>query len=245
MIILVIGEFCYDDFVYGTVNRICPEAPVPIFVPTYTTRNSGMAGNVYNNLKALSKNHTIHFIRQTDTIIKTRYVEEKSNQMLIRVDGGEEFVQKCTKELNTANYDLVIVSDYNKGFLSNKQLLELSNSCTGISIIDSKRHLTDEIVKSFNFVKVNELEYQLNKEVLDNNIEKVIITLGKNGAMYMDEIIPSPSPKETIDVSGAGDTFTASFALKYCETKNIIESIKYANEMSSIVVSKRGVVTPL
>ena len=48
----------------------------------------------------------------------------------------------------------------------------------------------------------------------------------------------------TIDVSGAGDTFTAAFIVKYFQTKDIPLSIKFANEKSSDVVSKRGVVTP-
>jgi sugar/nucleoside kinase (ribokinase family) len=65
-----------------------------------------------------------------------------------------------------------------------------------------------------------------------------------NGAKHNDTIFPSPSPKQTIDVSGAGDTFTAFFSLKYFETKNIAESITFANQMASIVVSKRGVTTP-
>ena len=55
----------------------------------------------------------------------------------------------------------------------------------------------------------------------------------------------SPKPLETIDVSGAGDTFTASFIVKFFETRNVDKSIEFANEMSSIVVSKKGVVTPL
>jgi sugar/nucleoside kinase (ribokinase family) len=62
--------------------------------------------------------------------------------------------------------------------------------------------------------------------------------------MYQGIVYPSPNPQETIDVSGAGDTFTSSFILKYYETKNVKTSIIYANEMSSIVVSKRGVATP-
>jgi sugar/nucleoside kinase (ribokinase family) len=61
----------------------------------------------------------------------------------------------------------------------------------------------------------------------------------------MDNIYPSPDPRETIDVSGAGDTFTASFTVKYLETKNIEKSIIYANEMASIVVQKRGVSVPI
>ena len=85
---------------------------------------------------------------------------------------------------------------------------------------------------------------QRNKNISDKNKDKFIITLGMNGAKHDNIVFLSPSPKQTIDVSGAGDTFTAFFSLKYYETKNISESIKFANQMASIVVSKRGVATP-
>ena len=61
----------------------------------------------------------------------------------------------------------------------------------------------------------------------------------------MGKMYPSPNPQETIDVSGAGDTFVASFTVKYLETKSVDESITYANEMASRVVSMRGVNTPI
>ena len=41
--ILVIGETCDDIFIYGQVNRLNPEAPVPIIKPTHQTMNKGMA----------------------------------------------------------------------------------------------------------------------------------------------------------------------------------------------------------
>lgn len=245
MIVLVIGEVCEDVFIYGNVNRLSPEAPVPIFVPKRIVRNSGMAGNVVNNVNSLVVGKKTHLIRQIGTITKTRYVDDKSNHMFIRIDDGDDNVKLYDKEFNTVNYDVVIVSDYNKGFLSNEHLIQIGKTCSGISIIDTKRKLTQEIIDSFNFIKVNEHEYLNNKEILDKNIEKVIITLGKNGVQYNNINIPSPSPKETIDVSGAGDTFTASFAVRFFETKDVELSIKFANEMSAIVVSKRGVVTPL
>ena len=53
MKILVIGDSCTDIFRYGKVERIAPEAPVPIIVPEKETSNPGMAGNVVANLKAL------------------------------------------------------------------------------------------------------------------------------------------------------------------------------------------------
>ena len=53
MKILVVGDSCTDVFVYGSCQRLCPEAPIPIFEPSKTVTNDGMAGNVVRNLKAL------------------------------------------------------------------------------------------------------------------------------------------------------------------------------------------------
>ena len=80
-----------------------------------------------------------------------------------------------------------------------------------------------------------------NSELDDSNI---IITLGSKGSMYQGEIFSSPNPQETIDVSGAGDTFTAAFALSYFKYKSISTAIHYANQKSAEVVGKRGVKTP-
>ena len=95
----------------------------------------------------------------------------------------------------------------------------------------------------FDFVKLNESEFK-NHRIDDEWLDKIIITLGSKGAKHKDIIYPSPDPKETIDVSGAGDTFTASFTLKYLETNDVSKSIIFANKMASIVVSKRGVSIP-
>ena len=50
MRILVVGDSCKDVFVYGKVNRLTPEAPVPVFNPTATKTNDGMARNVSNHV---------------------------------------------------------------------------------------------------------------------------------------------------------------------------------------------------
>ncbi len=56
MIVTVIGEYCLDIFVYGDVNRLSPEAPVPVLQPIDTTQNPGMAGNVVENVLSLKPN---------------------------------------------------------------------------------------------------------------------------------------------------------------------------------------------
>ena len=53
MKILVIGDKCTDVFVYGSVDRICPEAPVPVMVSHREESNPRMAGNVYENVKSI------------------------------------------------------------------------------------------------------------------------------------------------------------------------------------------------
>jgi bifunctional ADP-heptose synthase (sugar kinase/adenylyltransferase) len=167
--------------------------------------------------------------------------------MFLRVDEGENEVDTLILTPETVQTitesDLVIVSDYNKGFLTEKTLVKIGK-LSKLSIIDTKKTISKDLIDSFTFIKLNEHEYQRNKNISDKNKDKFIITLGMNGAKHDDIVFLSPSPKQTIDVSGAGDTFTAFFSLKYFETKNISESIKFANQMASIVVSKRGVATP-
>jgi bifunctional ADP-heptose synthase (sugar kinase/adenylyltransferase) len=247
MVITIIGELCRDVFKYGNVTRLCPEAPVPVLTDVYKELNWGMAGNVQENLLAHNPELNINLIHQKNLIKKTRYIDDKTNHMFLRVDEGENEVDTLILTPETVQTitesDLVIVSDYNKGFLDEEILIQIGK-LSKLSIIDTKKTISKDLIDSFSFIKLNEHEYERNKNISDKNKDKFIITLGMNGAKHNDTIFPSPSPKQTIDVSGAGDTFTAFFSLKYFETKNIVESITFANQMASIVVSKRGVTTP-
>jgi D-beta-D-heptose 7-phosphate kinase/D-beta-D-heptose 1-phosphate adenosyltransferase len=244
MKIVVIGETCIDKFIYCEINRLSPEAPVPILQPMYTKQNAGMSGNTMANLKALSPEHKLLHFCNLSQVTKTRYVEKKTNHMFLRVDEGDDKIDPFEWSDDYVHFikdaDLVIVSDYNKGYLSDYDLEKIAFH-SKISILDSKRKLTNHIIKHFDFVKLNEGEWRNNIELDDENI---IITLGSKGSMYQGKLFPSPNPQETIDVSGAGDTFTAAFAINYLDTKSVTSSILFANEVSAKVVSKRGVVTP-
>jgi len=182
---------------------------------------------------------------QDEIITKTRFVEKKSNHMFLRLDEGEINISKADlnseRLLELNSFDIVIVSDYHKGFMTNDDLVNIGKN-SKISILDSKRKLSKEIVNSYTFVKLNEKESLQNSELLECN--NILVTLGSRGTKFNGDLYPSPNPQETIDVSGAGDTFTSSFILKYIETNDIKSSIIWANEMASIVVSKRGVATP-
>lgn len=244
MKVLVIGETCVDKFVYCNAKRLSPEAPVPVLNPIKSVNNPGMAGNTYANVKALAPDATLASVHQKAEITKTRYVEEKSNHMFLRVDEGENFNDRFQWSMfvdsSIAEADIVIVSDYNKGYLSNADLKEIARK-SKLSILDSKRQLTNDIIERFTFVKLNESERLNNPQLTTDNI---ITTLGKKGAEYRNVLFESPNPQDTIDVSGAGDTFTAAFIVKYYQLQDERAAIKFANRKASEVVAKRGVVTP-
>jgi D-beta-D-heptose 7-phosphate kinase/D-beta-D-heptose 1-phosphate adenosyltransferase len=243
--ILVIGEKCIDRFMYCDVSRFSPEAPVPVLNPIEIVENDGMAGNVVRNILSMRNDSLVTHWHQDEIITKTRFVEKKSNHMFLRLDEGETNISKADlnneRLLELSSFEIVIVSDYYKGFISDDDLINIGKN-SKISILDSKRKLTKEIVSSYTFVKLNEKESLHNFDLLE--CKNILVTLGSRGTKFNDELYPSPNPQETIDVSGAGDTFTSAFILKYIETGDIKSSIIWANEMSSIVVSKRGVATP-
>ena len=84
MKVLLLGDSCEDEYIYGSCDRISPEAPVPVMNLGRVETKTGMAGNVCLNLQAF--NLDITFLTNTEKIIKTRFIDEKSNYQILRVD---------------------------------------------------------------------------------------------------------------------------------------------------------------
>jgi D-beta-D-heptose 7-phosphate kinase/D-beta-D-heptose 1-phosphate adenosyltransferase len=244
--ILVIGDSCTDIFVYGSCDRLCPEAPIPVFTPSKTITNQGMAGNVVDNLRALGVRKT-ELITNNEQIIKTRYVETKSNQMLLRVDGNDKVSNSFDyRKVDFDSYDAVIVSDYDKGYLTYDNIKKIGEK-SKLSFIDTKKTIgSGDYFKDYTFVKMNEDEW-------DNCVQKgavysewkdnLIVTMSERGCMYNEKRYPVDNSIEVRDLSGAGDTWMASFAYEYVQTGIIDKAIDTANNNATIVVQKRGVTT--
>ena len=81
MRILIIGESCIDRFIYGKVNRLSPEAPVPVVNPIEIKENPGMAANTQANCMSIIPGIQVDLWTQPEQITKTRFVEKKSNHM--------------------------------------------------------------------------------------------------------------------------------------------------------------------
>ena len=246
MKILVIGDSCTDIFVYGSCDRLCPEAPIPVFTPSKTITNQGMAGNVVDNLRALGVRKT-ELITNNEQIIKTRYVETKSNQMLLRVDGNDKVSNSFDyRKVDFDSYDAVIVSDYDKGYLTYKDIKTIGQKAK-LSFIDTKKTIgSGDYFKDYTFVKMNEEEWEncvQKGAVYDEWKDNLIVTMSERGCMYNEKRYPVDNSIEVRDLSGAGDTWMASFAYEYVQTGIIDKAIDTANKNATIVVQKRGVTT--
>jgi len=242
MKILVVGESCKDVYQYGDSVRLCPEAPVPVFkCCDRKTENPGMAMNVWRNIISISGAEIdILTNKNWESITKTRCVDNRTNYVIVRIDNGEDQYIHCdVKRIEYQKYDAIVISDYDKGFLTEEDIKHISvNHPT--TFLDTKKVLGDWC-KNIKFIKINEFEYERTKHKLTSElIQKMIITLGPNGARHQGVIFSVPKV-EIKDTSGAGDTFIAALVATYAKTEDIHESIKQANIFATMVVQKKGV----
>lgn len=233
--ILLVGDNCEDVYQYGTVDRISPEAPVPVFKFLYEERRPGMAGNVLSNLKALGCE--VNYL-YSETSIKTRLVDKRSNQHIVRID-NDVISSAITLETEVPKiYDAIIVSDYDKGTVSYDLIEELIQTKIPV-FVDTKK--TDLERMQGAWVKINELEYSK----IRSECTGLIVTFGSKGAKAIHHDLEFNAPSvEVADVTGAGDTFLAALAVKWLEEQNLADAMQYAIQAASITVQHFGVYAP-
>tara|TARA_Y100000994_G_scaffold8922_1_gene7410 strand:+ start:138 stop:878 length:741 start_codon:yes stop_codon:yes gene_type:complete len=232
MKVLLLGDSCEDEYIYGRCNRLSPEAPVPILDYAKLQTKSGMAGNVCLNLQSFGLDIT--FLTNPEKIVKTRFIDEKSNQQILRVD-NETRVKPLLVPVATSSFDAVVISDYNKGYLPTEKIFEIVESATCPVFIDSKKTVLPN--KENCFVKINDVEYE--KLQHDCYIDNLIVTKGSEGCIYKQTLYPAEKVN-VYDVVGAGDTFLSALVYGYITTNNIDESLMMGNRAAAIAVQQPG-----
>ena len=146
--VLVVGDVMLDRYWFGDVQRISPEAPVPIVNVASRQERPGGAANVACNVTALGAACTLlsvvgddeaghslraalsssaieqrlHVDADADTTVKLRVMSR--NQQLIRLDfetrPNHEILERCLEDFDSclARCDIVVLSDYAKGGLT-------------------------------------------------------------------------------------------------------------------------------
>ena len=232
MKVLLIGDSCEDRYFYGDVKRLNPEAPVPILEYKRGVTSKGMVWNVRENLRSFGVE--VYTSTHPEEIIKTRYIDEKSNQQIMRYDVEpkiEPLSFDFPPEWNNL-YDALVISDYNKGFLTTEKIFELTSRFVGPVFIDSKK----TNLPADAYIKFNELEYE---RMAYCNYENLIITRGGKGAEYKGDLYPAEKVN-VFDVVGAGDTFLAALTYGYLKYGRIDKAIPLANKAAAVAVSHRG-----
>jgi D-beta-D-heptose 7-phosphate kinase/D-beta-D-heptose 1-phosphate adenosyltransferase len=229
--ILLLGDSCTDEYHYGSSTRISPEAPVPVLNYSHTVTKPGMAANVKENLLALGCE--VHFVTNQERIVKSRYIEKKSKQHLLRVD-TEQQVIACHEEFNNIDADAVVISDYDKGFVTEDLIVAIRKQFKGPMFVDTKKMYLDRFEGCI--VKINSLEFERAKTLCSD----LIVTKGKYGATYKNKTFPAPAV-EVHDVCGAGDTFLSALVYYYLVYGNIETAIDRANKAAALTVQHSGV----
>ena len=239
--ILLVGDNCVDVYQFGTVDRISPEAPVPVFKFSHEERKPGMAGNVARNLEALGCE--VNYLHGK-TSTKTRIVDLRSRQQIVRID-NDAVSDPIKFETDIPDiYDAVVISDYNKGTITYEAVDEIRKNFKGPIFMDTKKQ--DLACFHSIFVKINELEYNNRWSIND----QLIVTLGSRGAMYKTgrdpkhETVYDCPRVEVVDVTGAGDTFLSAFAFEFLRSRNHSMAIDFANRAAGITVQHFGVYAP-
>lgn len=255
--IAVIGDYIADCYLFGDINRISPEAPVPVITPTKRIRKPGGAGNVVRNLLNIGVDTYLFTTGDRDHdlprdvvfyhpgIIPTKTRIMSGIHHVIRID--EEQQQTCRYDDVLWRYDFesalrsldaIVFSDYHKGVIDETIAhTVITMACEkGIPVIvDAKRDFMK--YKHSNIIKCNQKEADaalllpshLRLELMANYF---VVTCGEQGISWYDsEGFNGVNGIESaiVDVCGAGDTVTAMLAACYAAGFNIMKSVTLAN----------------
>jgi rfaE bifunctional protein kinase chain/domain len=296
--ILVIGDSMLDQWVWGKVNRISPEAPVPVVEVDYFSYSPGGAANVVNNLCSLGARTALMSVVGADdfgaklkeelagrgvdvsgiivdpgrpTTTKTRIIAH--NQQVVRTDLekreklSEELSRKLLEllEERLSRFKVVVISDYNKGFLGEQIVGSVIKSVNarGASLVVGPKPENLKLFKGATILTLNEKEAlsavngrasdresmeRIGSQILQQyENEAVLITRGEKGMSLFTKSgeafhIPAIA-SEVFDVSGAGDTVLSVMALSLSSGAEFREATVLSNFAAAVVVKKIGTAT--
>lgn len=223
--------------------------------------NGEVLGNCLEKLKISSK--YLVKIKDRPTTVKTRIIAHQ--QQISRIDQesvtnlspeDEDFIwQKCLEIINKV--DIIIISDYLKGLLSESFLLRLittANLSDKKTLVDPKGKnyvkyknatlLTPNKKEAFEASSKNDVlkagEFLLSKLSLDS----LLVTQGEDGMTIFEKkkqpVQMKAMARHVYDVTGAGDTVIATLAVGLASGCDLANASLIANKAAGCVVEEVG-----
>ena len=208
---------------------------------------------------------------QTTTKVRILAGHSHSNkQQVIRVDYEgpavndlelrDALLKKLEQSFNKAN--AVVISDYNYGVVD-AQAIELTRKVANIPVlVDSRFRLLEltgftaatpnqEEVENLTGAPISSIEQlETTAKELKQRLghQALLVTRGPQGMMLLEEDaaplhIPAVGAQQAVDVTGAGDTVIATFALALASEASFADATRLANYAGGLVVMKRGTAT--
>jgi len=215
--VLVVGDIMLDTYIVGQVDRISPEAPVPIVKVTDEYSTLGGCGNVFNNIKSIGAGascitsfgdddagHVISEMlndsiiianKDTETIEKIRVVANHKETQMIRIDKEFNTIKmdrEIVKQIAYSNrkcYDIIIVSDYAKGMI-NEDLMNYLKTLNTPIIVDPKP-IHGRLYNDVFMITPNEIEF-LEMSIMSSyqtgrGVDYILQTAGRDG-MFLNNL---------------------------------------------------------
>lgn len=189
--VLCVGDVMLDHYVYGTSDRLSPEAPVPVLAIDSETRNLGGAGNVLRNLAALGAQTSFVSVVGNDA------AGREIHNLLEALDGAEIHLLMQPQRVTTVKTRFIAVNQ--------KHLLRADREMPaplGPYIRDDLLRLVRELVTSHNVVAISDYA----KGVLTDGVALEIINAAHEAGA---RVVVEPKAGDYIRYRGA-DVVTPS-----------------------------------
>ena len=290
--VLVVGDIMLDRYWNGPTQRISPEAPVPVVKVSQSEDRPGGAANVALNIASLGgvvaltgitgadeaaetlKTHLsamkidCQFDSQAEkpTITKLRVLSR--NQQLIRLDFEESLANLNKKQLEDiveqqiTSHDVILISDYDKGTLSNVETLIAIAKRNNVPVLVDPKGSDFGKYRGATLLTPNMSEFEAvvgecdsENEVVEKgqqllnqlDLDAMLVTRSEHGMTLLrkdhEEFHLPTQAKEVYDVTGAGDTVIATLALAIAAGADLPQASAMANTAAGIVVGKLGTST--
>src|SRR6266404_1914363 len=226
--VLCVGDLMLDEFVYGEVSRISPEAPAPVIAVQRSETNIGGAGNVARNIASLGARCIFIGLVGEDeagTKLKTALARESLIESVLVCDSARPTTRKVR-----------FVSEHFSTHMLRADW-ELAQSASA----DIEQKLIDAIVPLLPQAGIAEAAQDA-MQLAD--CEAMLVTQSEHGMTLVPrngEAIHVPAHTVKVrDVSGAGDTVAAALAVSLAAGADWETALRMANAAAAVAVSKKG-----
>jgi D-beta-D-heptose 7-phosphate kinase / D-beta-D-heptose 1-phosphate adenosyltransferase len=231
--ILVIGDLIVDHYLWGSSERISPEAPVPVVSINNESRMLGGAGNVINNLEALNVKVDVM------SVLGECGVSSELKFLLNEIEIDTQYLITEPKRISSKKTRIIAAQQQVVRY-DRESINEISELSQKTLLLNFRKRIADyDCVLLSDYGKgvlTNDLTQQLINVAKQHSIKILVDPKGVNYSKYKGAYLLTPNKKEASEATGININDDASLA---CSIKKLKEECEL--DVSLITLSEQGV----